>query len=99
MHVILIILGSIALMAGSMIVGILSCWLLWIAFKRIGHPECGPPIVLVPVVLAVIGRLPTSEFLVLTMIFASLAVIPFCVEGLAWRAHTLHHENDGNRLR
>lgn len=48
MYVILIILGSIALMIGSMAAGILSCWLLWSGLKRVGHPEWGPPIILIP---------------------------------------------------
>lgn len=34
MYVILDILGSIALMIGSIAAGILSCWLLWSGFQR-----------------------------------------------------------------
>jgi hypothetical protein len=86
MHMALIMLGSVGLMLGSIAAGILSCWLLWSAFKLLGHPEWGPPIILLPAILALTGQLPANEFLVLTMIFASLAIMPFCAEGLAWRA-------------
>ena len=97
MYVILIILGSIALMIGSMAAGILSCWLLWSGFKRVGHPEWGPPIVLIPGAFALVGHLPVSEFLALTLIFAGLAVVPFCAEGLAWRARRDHRDHDGSQ--
>lgn len=95
MYVILIVLGSIALMIGSMVAGILSCWVLWSGFKRIGHPEWGPPIMLIPGTLALIGQLPVNEFLALALIFAGLAVVPFCAEGLAWRARRDHRDHDG----
>jgi|GEM_PF-973967 len=97
MYVILIILGSIALMIGSMAAGILSCWLLWSGFKRVGHPEWGPPIILIPGALALIGQFPVSEFLALALIFAGLAVVPFCAEGLAWRARRDHRDHDGSQ--
>lgn len=86
MHVILIILGSVGLMIGSMAAGILSCWLLWSGFKWMRHPEWGPPIVLIPGAFVLMGQLPASEFLALALIFAGLAVVPFCAEGVAWRA-------------
>jgi hypothetical protein len=85
MHVVLIMAGSIGLMIGSMVAGVLACWLLWSAFKVARHPAWGPPLILIPVILALAGRLPTSPFLVMTLIFASLAIVPFCLEGIAWR--------------
>lgn len=95
MHVILIILDSIGLILGSMVAGFFCCWLLWSGFRLVNHPEWGPPFVLVPAALALAGRLPNSEFLVMTVIFASLAVVPFCREGLAWRARRLDPGRDG----
>jgi hypothetical protein len=92
MNVMLIMIGAIALMAGSMIAGILSCWLLWSVFRRVGHPEWGPPIMLLPVGLALAGQLPKNDFLVLSLVFASLGIIPFCAEGIAWRKRQLNHD-------
>jgi hypothetical protein len=87
MHVILISLESIGLILGSMAAGMLCCWLLWSGFRLVNHPEWGPPLILIPAALALAGQLPRSEFLAMALIFASLAIIPFYREGLAWRAH------------
>jgi hypothetical protein len=92
MGTVLVMLGSIGLIVGSLTAGILICWLLWSAFKLIRHPELGPPLVVIPAFLALTGRLPDSEFLAMTLIFAVLAVVPFCIEGLAWRARTLDRD-------
>jgi hypothetical protein len=88
MNVLSIIVESIGLMFGSMAAGLLVCWSLWSGFKLIGHPEWGPPFVLVPAALALVGRLPKSQFLAMTLIFATLAIVPFCAEGIAWRRLT-----------
>jgi hypothetical protein len=86
MDVILIIRDSVGLILGSMAAGILGCWMLLAVFKQFYYPEWGPLVVLVPAALAVTGHLRTSEFLVTTLIFASLAILPFWAEGIACRA-------------
>ncbi len=91
---ILIMAGSIGLMIGSMMAGVLVCWLLWSAFKVARHPAWGPPLILIPVILALAGRLPTSPFLVMTLIFASLGIVPFCLEGIAWRKRECLGDSD-----
>ncbi|GAA0333958.1 hypothetical protein GCM10009087_50260 [Sphingomonas oligophenolica] len=86
MRTILFIAEPIGLCLGSLVAGILSCWLLWAAFKLVRHPEWGPPLVAVPAALALAGRLPSSEFLDMTLVFAAVAAIPFWSAGREWRA-------------
>jgi hypothetical protein len=86
MHMVLVIAQTIALTLGSAAAGILLCASLWLLFKLIHHPQWGPPLILVPVALAMAGLLPDSEFLRRMLIFAAAAVGPFCVAGLVWRA-------------
>lgn len=85
MFVVRILVESVGLILGSMAAGIFACWLLWSAFRMVRHPEWGPPLVLVPCALALTGHLRVSEFLAMALIFAAVAVIPFCAEGRAWR--------------
>lgn len=89
MFVLKTIAESIGLIIGSITAGILCSWLLWSVFKLVRHPELGPPLMLIPAALAVAGRLPASPFLVMTLIFSTLAVVPFCFEGIAWRKKEL----------
>lgn len=86
MRTILFIAEPIGLCLGSLTAGILSCWLLWAIFKQVRHPEWGPPLVAVPVLLALAGQLPKSEFLDMTLVFATVAAIPFWSAGREWRA-------------
>ena len=92
MEAVQIIMESIGLIVGSLAAGVLMCWVPWSACKLIRHPEWGPLLVVVPIFLAVTGRLPNSEFFTLTLIIAGLAVVPFCVEGRAWRSRMLERD-------
>ncbi|MBS0479447.1 MAG: hypothetical protein JSR79_09120 [Proteobacteria bacterium] len=85
MHMLLVIVGSIGLIVGSAAAAVLLCWALWSLFRLAGHPAWGPPLVVVPVILWAANLLPNNDFLRLTLVFAVLAAIPFCVEGRAWR--------------
>ena len=85
MHILLIIVESVGSVVGSVTAAILLCWLLWTIFRLGHHPAWGPPIIVIPVALWALGRLPSSEFLHMTLAFALLAAIPFWAEGRAWR--------------
>lgn len=95
MHIMLVIVDSIGLIVGSVAAAILLCWSLWSAFRLVGHPAWGPPIVVIPVILWAANLLPHSEFLRMTLLFAPLAAIPFWVEGRAWRAAWIERQRSG----
>lgn len=99
MHMLLVIIESVGLIVGSAVAAVLLCWLLWRAFRLVRHPAWGPPIVIVPVVLWGIGMLPRSDFLRLTLVFAMLVAIPFCVEGRAWRTAWLEGQRTAGDLK
>lgn len=82
-----VIAQTIGLTLASALAGILLCAALWLVFRLVRHPEWGPPLIIVPVALAVAGALPDSEFLHRTLIFAAAAVGPFYIAGLIWRAN------------
>lgn len=84
---VVVIAQTIGLTLASALAGVLLCAALWLIFRLVGHPAWGPPLVVVPVVLAMAGALPDSEFLHRTLIFAAAAVGPFCIAGLIWRAN------------
>lgn len=85
MRTFIFIVEPIGLVIGSLAVGILSCWALWAIFKLVRHPEWGPPIIAVPAILALAGKLPDSEFLKMALVFAVVAAIPFWSAGRDWR--------------
>jgi hypothetical protein len=87
MQMVLVIAQTLALTLASAVTGIVLCGSLWLLFRLIGHPQWGPPLIVVPVVFAMAGQLPDSEFLRRTLIFAAAAVGPFCIAGLVWRAN------------
>ena len=85
MHFILIILGSIGLIVGSLTAAFLWCFGFWHLFRMVGHPDWGPilAILVVPAVFA----LPPNEFLRMTAILILLFAVPSWFEGRAWRRH------------
>lgn len=85
MRTILLIGESIGLVVGSLAAGILLCWLLWLLFRIGRHPAWGPPLVVVPAMLALAGKLPDSEFLHMALVFALLFAAPFWIAGRTWR--------------
>lgn len=99
MGTVLLIIEAVASVIGSFAAGILLCWLLWMLFRIIRHPAWGPPLVVAPVILAFAGRLPSSEFLHMALVFALVAAIPFWAEGKAWRVRWRdRHGRPGGRL-
>ena len=94
MHILLIIIESVGSVVGSVTAAILLCWLLWTIFRLARHPAWGPPIIVAPVALWALGRLPSSEFLHMTLAFALLAAIPFWAEGRAWRSDWIARHAD-----
>jgi hypothetical protein len=91
-----VIAQTIGLTLASALAGILLCAALWLIFRLVRHPEWGPPLIVVPVALAMAGALPDSEFLHRTLIFAAAAVGPFYIAGLIWRVNrrTAAHRDD-----
>ncbi|MGK6319148.1 hypothetical protein [Sphingomonas sp. DT-204] len=85
MHVVLEVLETLALILGSMAVGVTLCALLCAAFRRVHHPEWGAIALFVLILGAFMAALPQGMFLRLTLIFALLAAIPFALAGLSWR--------------
>ena len=81
-----VIAQTIGLTLASALAGTLLCAALWLIFRLVRRPEWGPPLILLPVALAMAGALPDSEFLHRTLIFAAAAIGPFWIAGLIWRA-------------
>ncbi|QBM76635.1 hypothetical protein E2E30_13300 [Sphingomonas sp. AAP5] len=85
MQMILVMVGAIGLVVTSLLAAALLCWFLWYGFRLVLHPEWGAPAILTLLVLALLGELPTSEFLHMTLAFAVVAAAPLWFAGCAWR--------------
>ncbi len=85
MSILMSIVGLIGLTFASAAAGMLVCFVLWYAFKLVRHPEWGPVLVVLPVMLALADKLPDSEFLRRSLVFAAILAGPFSIAGLAWR--------------
>lgn len=85
MQLILIFAGAIGLVAGSLLAAALLCSFLWYAFRLMLHPEWGAPAILTLLALALVGELPTSEFLHMVLAFAMIAAVPLWITGRDWR--------------
>ena len=85
MQLILIAAGAIGLIVGSLAAAALFCWLLWYVFRLALHPEWGAPAILILLVLGLVGKLPKSQFLDMTLTFAVVAAVPLWFAGRAWR--------------
>lgn len=81
MMIITMFVGAILTVVGALAAAILLNWLLWHAAALVGHPAWGPPLVAIPVILAVTGRLPANGLIGLTLGFAAVIAIPLWVEG------------------
>jgi hypothetical protein len=90
MRTFLFIVEPIVFSLGSLAAGIFSCWLLFAFFNLMRRPDWGPPLILVPVILALAGRLPDSEFVKMSLVFALVAAVPFWAVGREWRAARLN---------
>ena len=85
MQLILIVAGAIGLVVGSLAAAALLCWFLWYAFRLVLHPEWAVSAVLILLVLALVGELPKSQFLNMTLTFAVVAAVPLWFAGRTWR--------------
>jgi drug/metabolite transporter superfamily protein YnfA len=95
MYMVLVIAQTIAFTVATAAAGILLCWSLWLLFRLIRHPAWGSPLVLIPLALAMAGKLPESEFIRRMLTFAAAAAGPFCIAGLVWRANRRDHPRVG----
>lgn len=94
MHWILIGIGAIGLVVVSLTAAAVLCWCLWYGFRLVLHPEWEAPAVLTLVGLALVGALPKSQFLNLTLAFAVFTTLPLWFEGRVWRRHRRQAFND-----
>jgi len=85
MQLILIVAGAIGLVVGSLAAAALLCWFLWYVFQLALHPEWGALAILIFLVLGLVGELPRSQFLAMTLTFAVIAAAPLWFAGRAWR--------------
>lgn len=84
MDLILIATEAIVSTVGALAAAALLCWVLWYAFRLAAHPEWAAAAVLMLLGLALIGVLPKSEFLKITLMFAVIAAVPLWIAGRAW---------------
>ncbi|HSI16726.1 MAG TPA: hypothetical protein VK980_03080 [Sphingomonas sp.] len=87
MHMVLIIAQSIALTLASAAAGTFLCLSSWLLFRLVRHPQWAPLLVLAAIAFAAAGKLPDSEFLRRTLVFAVAAAGPFWIAGLVWCAN------------
>ncbi len=85
MQLVLIAAGAIGLVVGSVAAAALLCWVLWCVFRFVLHPEWGAIAILALMVLALLGDLPKSQFVDMTLTFAVVAAVPLWFAGRAWR--------------
>lgn len=89
MWLIISALEGLGLILGSLAAAIAICALLWTAFNRIHHPEWLLFVILGLLATALLGWLPGSQFVHMTVAFTLIAAIPFWAEGYssvdAWR--------------
>lgn len=85
MHTILVMLGSIALVAGALAGAAALCWLLWHLCRYLHHPEWAALLILLLVLLALTGNLPRSGLLNMALAFALAATVPLWIAGRNWR--------------
>ena len=89
MELILIAVEAVVSTIGSLAAAALLCWLLWYAFRLVSHPEWGAVAVLMLLGLALLGALPKSEFMKMTLMFAVIAAVPLWIAGRAWHRQSL----------
>lgn len=94
MELILIAVEAIASTIGSLAAAGLLCWLLWYAFRLVSHPEWGAVAVLMLLGLALLGALPKSEFMKMTLMFAVIAAVPLWIAGRAWHRQCLQKPDE-----
>ena len=89
MQLVFIVIGASALVVGSLLAAALLCWILWSLCKVIRHPQWAAGAIAALVVLAILGELPRSQFLSLSLMFAALAASPMWSAGRAWRQRSI----------
>lgn len=93
MQTILMVAEAVGEAIGSLVTAALLCWLLWDAFKLARHPAWAAWAVLIVLALALLGKLPKSEFLDMALAFAAIGTVPLWVAGRAWRKQRLEGLN------
>lgn len=88
MEFILISVEAIVSTVGALAAAALLCWVLWHAFKLALHPEWAAAAVPMLLGLALVGALPASEFLKMTLMFAVIAAVPLWIAGRAWHGQS-----------
>lgn len=80
-------IGAVLLtLAGAIVATIAVGWISWSAFKLVRHPEWGPCLLFVGLMVVICTRHSSSSFLQTAAIFSGLAAAICWLEGGAWRA-------------
>ncbi|MFA6117556.1 MAG: hypothetical protein WC729_26430 [Sphingomonas sp.] len=80
-------MGEVMLMlAGALVAAILISWMSWTLFKLVRHPEWGPCLVLLGLMVTMWTRSSSSPFLQTTAFFTAVTAMICWGEGDAWRA-------------
>jgi hypothetical protein len=85
MELILTAAEAVIATVGSLVAAAILCLSFWYGFKSVAHPECTAAAVFLLVALAVLGVLPDSPFLKMTLMFAVIAAVPLWFTGRMWR--------------
>jgi hypothetical protein len=80
-----IVFNSLALTSGAFLVTALLVTSSWSVFKLIDHPEWGPSLAFLVLLLAYIDGNSRSPLLILIMIFTLVACLVIWPEGAEWR--------------
>ncbi|MCW6531977.1 hypothetical protein NED98_17150 [Sphingomonas sp. MMSM20] len=83
MYTLLMVLGSLSLVVGSIVAAMLVGYALWLLFRFVGHPELSAIALLIATPLAVAAS--TSQFVRMTAFFAVVAAVPLWFVGREWR--------------
>jgi hypothetical protein len=85
MHTILVLVETVALVAGALAGAAMLCCATWYMCRLVHHPEWAAFLILCLVAVALTGALPRSGLLNLALAFALAGTLPLWLAGRDWR--------------
>ena len=81
MLILKILMESLGLVLGSIAGAAAVCWIAWVLFRLVRHPQWGPLVVVISLFLIFPGPFQNSELVRTTMVFAGVAAVALFLLG------------------